>query len=260
MASIAEWIEKIKTAIYGEEVRGAIWQSLEAMNTEVEAINVDEDQIEQNKQDIAGLKGKFQHDSGGTPISANTLPSGFYFGVLSAATSPNGSVTWWNVYTDASTTGTQTATLYTGRESYARARTGNSWSSWVKLPTRSEVDANTAAITALNSSTTLTLTRTEQEFVDATAFSRLTALKRGNMLYLNGNLSLSGGGSTPDFVRIGSISGWGAPSDIFAIVPFQGGGTSPLTVQITGSGIINIYGNNLSTGFYRFSACVPASA
>ena len=53
MASIAEWIQKIKTAIYGEEVRGAIWQSLEAMNTEVEAINVDEDQIERNKQDIA---------------------------------------------------------------------------------------------------------------------------------------------------------------------------------------------------------------
>ena len=56
MASIAEWINKIKTAIYGEEVRGAIWQSLEAMNTEVEAINVDSAQIEQNKTDIAGLK------------------------------------------------------------------------------------------------------------------------------------------------------------------------------------------------------------
>ena len=53
MASIAEWIEKIKTAIYGEEVRGAIWQSLEAMNTEVEAINVDGDQIQTNKTNIA---------------------------------------------------------------------------------------------------------------------------------------------------------------------------------------------------------------
>lgn len=53
MASIAEWIEKIKTAIYGEEVRGAIWQSLDAMNTQVDAINVDSAQIEQNKQDIA---------------------------------------------------------------------------------------------------------------------------------------------------------------------------------------------------------------
>jgi hypothetical protein len=53
MASIAEWIQKIKTAIYGEEVRGAIWQSLEAMNTEVEAINVDEDQIQTNKTNIA---------------------------------------------------------------------------------------------------------------------------------------------------------------------------------------------------------------
>lgn len=53
MASIAEWIEKIKTAIYGEEVRGAIWQSLDAMNTQVDAINVDSAQIEQNKQNIA---------------------------------------------------------------------------------------------------------------------------------------------------------------------------------------------------------------
>jgi hypothetical protein len=53
MASIAEWINKIKTAIYGEEVRGAIWQSLEAMNTEVEAINVDGDQIQTNKTNIA---------------------------------------------------------------------------------------------------------------------------------------------------------------------------------------------------------------
>jgi len=53
MASIAEWIEKIKTAIYGEEVRGAIWQSLDAMNTQVDAINVDSAQIETNKTNIA---------------------------------------------------------------------------------------------------------------------------------------------------------------------------------------------------------------
>lgn len=54
MASIAEWIQKIKTAIYGEEVRGAIWQSLQAMNDELTSADVT--QIQKNKQDIAGLK------------------------------------------------------------------------------------------------------------------------------------------------------------------------------------------------------------
>jgi hypothetical protein len=98
---------------------------------------------------IGALNSRFQHDPNGTPVSVDTLPSGFYFGVLSAATSPNGSVTWWNVYTDALSTGTQTATLYTGQESYTRARTGNSWGSWVKLPTRAEVDALEARVSAL---------------------------------------------------------------------------------------------------------------
>ena len=54
MASIAELIQKIKTAIYGEEVRGAIWQSLQAMNDELTSADVT--QIPKNKQDIAGLK------------------------------------------------------------------------------------------------------------------------------------------------------------------------------------------------------------
>lgn len=54
MASIAEWIQKIKTAIYGEEVRGAIWQSLQAMNDELTSADVT--QIPKNKQDIASLK------------------------------------------------------------------------------------------------------------------------------------------------------------------------------------------------------------
>lgn len=54
MASIAEWIQKIKTAIYGEEVRGAIWQSLQAMNDEL--ISADVTQIPVNKADIANLR------------------------------------------------------------------------------------------------------------------------------------------------------------------------------------------------------------
>lgn len=54
MASIAEWIQRIKTAIYGEEVRGAIWQSLQAMNDELTSADVT--QIPVNKADIATLR------------------------------------------------------------------------------------------------------------------------------------------------------------------------------------------------------------
>lgn len=54
MASIAEWIQRIKTAIYGEEVRGAIWQSLQAMNDELTSADVT--QIPVNKADIANLR------------------------------------------------------------------------------------------------------------------------------------------------------------------------------------------------------------
>lgn len=54
MASIAEWIQRIKTAIYGEEVRGAIWQSLQAMNDELTSADVT--QIPKNKAAIETLQ------------------------------------------------------------------------------------------------------------------------------------------------------------------------------------------------------------
>lgn len=54
MASIAEWIQRIKTAIYGEEVRGAIWQSLQAMNDELTGADVT--QIPINKANIETLQ------------------------------------------------------------------------------------------------------------------------------------------------------------------------------------------------------------
>lgn len=54
MASIAEWIQRIKTAIYGEEVRGAIWQSLQAMNDELTSADVT--QIPENKAAIETLQ------------------------------------------------------------------------------------------------------------------------------------------------------------------------------------------------------------
>lgn len=108
MASIAEWIEKIKTAIYGEEVRGAIWQSLDAMNTQVDAINVDSAQIEQNKQNIAtntaaitALNSRLPHlnyINASSFEEATSLQTATYLNiidVLGTVDSPNSSYNRW---------------------------------------------------------------------------------------------------------------------------------------------------------------------
>lgn len=118
-----------------------------------------------------------------------------------------------------------------------------------------------AALDALNSKADLAMTRTENDYVDATSFGRMHAQKKGNMLYLNGNLNITQGGTLSDFVEIGRISGWNSTDSCFVTVMRQGGSSqSPLTVQVLTNGIIQIYGISLSTGFHRFSVCVPANS
>lgn len=78
MASIAEWIQKIKTAIYGEEVRGAIWQSLQAMNDELTSANVEATKAE--VEDIrVGADGTVYENAGDAVRGqANDLKSALY--------------------------------------------------------------------------------------------------------------------------------------------------------------------------------------
>ena len=137
---------------------------------------------------------------------------------------------------------------------YKRAQsspTERTWYEWQMMPTRAEMDA-------LNSSTKLTLTRTENQFVDSTSFNRLYAYKSGNTLFLNGNLAITTGGSTSDFIEIGRINGWRAVDRTYVEVPPQNGDACVLTVYTTWDGIIRMYGSNLTNGFYRFHICIPS--
>lgn len=137
-------------------------------------------------------------------------------------------------------------------EVYLRTYTGSVWGAWEKVPTRAEVDA-------LNSKTRLTMTRTENNLVDATSFNRVAAYKRGNMLWLNGNLVVSEGpASSP--VEIGRIAGWSAVISAYQNVPFQGNGAKVIIVEVTSGGVINISSTTgIASGFYRFSFCVPCA-
>ena len=116
-----------------------------------------------------------------------------------------------------------------------------------------------AALDSLNSKTLLTLTRTENQWVDATSFGRLYAYKRGNMLFLNCNLGITTAGSISDYVKIGSISGWRAVSTVYASPSCQSDGSKSATIMVESNGDIKIYGRNLIEGFYRCFMTVPAS-
>ena len=102
--------------------------------------------------------------------------------------------------------------------------------------------------------TTLTLTRTEQNYVDATNFARLTAYKRSNICICEMNLRINStapSGAMADFVEIGRITGWSAGFTAYQDVPSQDA-DSTLEVRITSGGVISISSDNLEpNAFYR---------
>lgn len=232
MASIAEWIEKIKTAIYGEEVRGAIWQSLEAMNTEVEAINVDEDQIEQNKQDIAGLKGNFLYftDTNSTQ-DGSTASERFKVSMQRALTSFSSTAPTVNktypimcVFSGASNgtfNGTLSVTSTAIRffisnvaDSYAGTFVRNNSSiTWFMYPSRSEVDANTAAIADLNSRYIVRSTQSESLSINGGSRGTITIPMGQEGYTLIGVLSVY-----PVDTEVFAIARFGVASDTSAVV------------------------------------------
>ena len=119
-----------------------------------------------------------------------------------------------------------------------------------------------ADITVLNSKTVLSLTRTEQSWVNETDFARLYAMKRGNMLHLRGNLCVTyGSGFSGGFQQIGTINGWNAASEVYINVPMQNDGSKVVVVQISTSGVIKIYSSTEFSGnpFFRFNVCVPCA-
>ena len=111
------------------------------------------------------------------------------------------------------------------------------------------------------SNKTLTITRTENSYVNATSIGRLYAYERSGFLWLNGNFQITTAMPTSsDFIEVATISGWSGVKNCFATIPMQNG-TGCVTVQITTSGSVQIYNGtsgNIS-GFARMSMSAPKS-
>ena len=105
----------------------------------------------------------------------------------------------------------------------------------------------------------LTLTRTNNSFVDSTSFGRLSAWRQGGWYWIFFNLAVTTAGTTSDWVEIGSIANYSAASSIYVTIPGVSDGSSVLTLYITDSGKINIYcgTGTLKTGFYRGVYSIP---
>ena len=215
---------------------------------------------------ISALNSKFGSALGSNPNFDNISEAGFYYfgDVTNAVNPPNKDAGYLNMLV-LKVGDMVTQVVFGGRQLaqggrdkiWVRYRNGNSnsdWNRWVTYATQSEVDA-------LNSNTQLTITRTENNYADATSIGRLSARKRGNMLFLNFNLGLTSG-TTSDFTEICRISGWDSVSDIYTNIPCQTNGSSVISVSITPSGIVKIYcgTGTITAGFYRAFFCIPCNS
>ena len=118
-----------------------------------------------------------------------------------------------------------------------------------------------SAIDSLNSNTHLTLTRTEQDHVNATSFGRLSAEKKGNMLTLFINLEAVWASGFSGFEKIGTISGWSALGTSYINIPSQSDGSKILVLYVNTSGDIHIYSATSYSGspFFRGTLTTPCA-
>ena len=107
----------------------------------------------------------------------------------------------------------------------------------------------------------LTLTRTENNYVDDKSFARLSAFRKDNVLFFICNLSLSSSipaSELSDFVEIGRISDWSSEFYILQNIPSQKSDGSSLLLRISQSGIISIYSEKATLSWYRAVVSIPA--
>lgn len=105
-----------------------------------------------------------------------------------------------------------------------------------------------------------TITRTENNYVSATELARCSAYKKAGILFLVFNCSLSGAGGMTDFVEIGTISGWNAPTSVFATIMPQNAEAKPINLQVQPNGSIRIYGSQgTAYSFYRGTVSIAAN-
>jgi hypothetical protein len=137
---------------------------------------------------------------------------------------------------------------------------------WTATSIEQIIDRVKGDISQLNSSKVskvhmgLTLTRTENNYIDATSFARLSAFRKDNVLFFICNLSLTSSISAPsDFVEIGRISDWSGIYTIMQSIPSQQSDGSSLLIRITQDGIISIYSVKATATWYRTVVSIPAT-
>jgi hypothetical protein len=103
------------------------------------------------------------------------------------------------------------------------------------------------------------LTRTENNYVNATSFARLSAFRKDNILFFICNLSLTSSISElSDFVEIGRISDWSGAYSIMQSIPSQQSDGTSLLIRITQDGIISIFAVKATSTWYRTVVSIPA--
>ena len=108
--------------------------------------------------------------------------------------------------------------------------------------------------------TQLTVTRTANSYIDATNTALLRAVRKGGMLWFNGNINLSSAVPTgTDLTEIAQISGWSSAYTISATMAGQNGG-GVILVSINTSGSVQIANGSgaSAVGFHRCPMVVPA--
>lgn len=114
-------------------------------------------------------------------------------------------------------------------------------------------------ITSLNGKTTLSTSYISNPHVSSTSFGRVYAYKKGNTLFLNGNLEATWASGFSAFVPIGTINGWSAITDVFGMACSQTDPAYGVTFKISASGEISLFASKqwAGTPFMRFFVCVP---
>lgn len=111
---------------------------------------------------------------------------------------------------------------------------------------------------------TLTLTRTENAYVNATNFARLSVIERLGIYFIAGNLSLSAAlPSNSTAIEIGRIQNYNAAQSVYVDVPPQQQAQGAALISISTTGVIQIYNGSGVTlnanSWLRFMAAVPCN-
>lgn len=125
-----------------------------------------------------------------------------------------------------------------------------------------DLSALSSSFTSFKTSETLTLTRTENSYFNATSFARNAACKKSGYYFVRLNLSSATvTTATTEFIQIGTISNYSALYDGFANVMPQDGSNKVACFQITTDGKIKFFAPNGTGGaFYRAVLTIPAYA